>query len=205
MRNATSSIRSTTDPAVAPEQGWHAAEAEAVLAAVNGSADGLTQQEAAERLAVFGPNALPGARPRSALLRFLLQFHNLLIYVLLAAGVLSAAIGHITDAAVIFGVVLINAVIGFVQEGRAEKALDAIQKMIEPHAAVLRGGRRVTVAADQVVPGDVVVLEAGDRVPADLRIVRARNLRIDEAILTGESVPVDKGSAAVAADAALGD
>ncbi|RED24477.1 potassium/sodium efflux P-type ATPase [Rhodopseudomonas thermotolerans] len=205
MRNATSSISSTTDPAVAPEQGWHAAEVEVVLAAVNGSADGLTQQEAAERLAVFGPNALPGAPPRSALLRFLLQFHNLLIYVLLAAGVLSAAIGHVTDAAVIFGVVLINAVIGFVQEGRAEKALDAIQKMIEPHAAVLRDGRRTTIPADQVVPGDIVLLEAGDRVPADLRIVRGRNLRIDEAILTGESVPVDKGSAAVAVDAALGD
>ena len=205
MADVVSSISTTTDSVVAAEQGWHASEVDAVLAALKGRADGLTQQEAAERLATFGPNALPGAPPRSALLRFLLQFHNLLIYVLLAAGVLSAAIGHITDAAVIFGVVLINAVIGFVQEGRAEKALDAIQKMIEPHAAVLRGGRRVTVAADQVVPGDVVVLEAGDRVPADLRIVRARNLRIDEAILTGESVPVDKGSAAVAADAALGD
>ncbi|PZA10222.1 cation-transporting P-type ATPase [Rhodopseudomonas palustris] len=195
----------TTDPFVVPEQGWHAAEVEVVLAALNSRTEGLAEQEAAERLVTFGPNALPGALPRSALLRFLLQFHNLLIYVLLGAGVLSAAIGHVTDAAVIFGVVLINAVIGFIQEGRAEKALDAIQKMIEPHAAVVRDGRRMTIAADQVVPGDIVLLEAGDRVPADLRIIRSRNLRIDEAILTGESVPADKGSAAVAADVALGD
>ncbi len=184
---------------------WHSLDVHAALTALESSAGGLSREEAARRFASFGPNRLPSAPPRSALLRFLLQFHNLLIYVLLAAGVMSAAIGHLADAAVIFGVVMLNAVIGFVQEGRAEKALETIHKMIEPHASVLRGGRRVTVPAEQVVPGDVVVLEAGDRVPADLRIVRARNLRIDEAILTGESVPVDKGNAPVAGDAALGD
>jgi magnesium-transporting ATPase (P-type) len=137
--------------------------------------------------------------------RFLLQFHNLLIYVLLAAAVLSIGLGHPIDAAVIFGVVLVNAIVGFVQEGRAEEALDAIRAMIDPRATVLRDGRRSTVAAEDIVPGDLVVLEAGDRVPADVRLLRVRNLRIAEAVLTGESVPVEKAVAAVAPGADLGD
>ncbi|MEQ9607433.1 MAG: HAD-IC family P-type ATPase, partial [Kiloniellaceae bacterium] len=139
------------------------------------------------------------------LLRFVLQFHNLLIYVLLAAGLLAAAIGHVTDALVILAVVVVNAAVGFVQEGRAEDALEAIRRMIDPRASVVRDGRRVTVAAETVVPGDIVLLESGDRVPADLRLLKARNLRVDEAVLTGESVPVDKVVAPVEAQAALGD
>ena len=123
----------------------------------------------------------------------------------MAAGALAAAIGHGTDAMVILAVVIANAVIGFVQEGRAEKALEAISSMIDPHASVVRGGRRMTIGADEVVPGDIVMLEAGDRVCADLRLIKARNLRVDEAILTGESVPVDKTTIAVDPEAPLGD
>ncbi|MEX1154116.1 HAD-IC family P-type ATPase [Parvibaculum sp.] len=189
----------------APAQAWHALPADAVLSALDGRADGLSEEEAARRLAFHGPNRLPQGKQQGALTRLLLQFHNLLIYVLIAAGVLAAAIGHLTDALVIGAVVIANAAIGFVQEGRAEKALEAIRGMIDPQASVVRGGRRVTVKAQEVVPGDVVMLAAGDRVPADLRLLGGRNLRVDEAALTGESVPVDKAVAPVDAGAALGD
>ncbi|UYN97283.1 MAG: cation-transporting P-type ATPase [Enhydrobacter sp.] len=195
----------STDSSDARDRAWHALAPEAALDALQATADGLAAQEAARRLDTYGPNRLPEGRRVGVVKRFLLQFHNLLIYVLLAAGALAAAIGHPTDALVILAVVLVNAIIGFVQEGRAERALDAIRAMIDPHASVVRDGRRVTVAAEKVVPGDIVLLEAGDRVPADLRLVKARNLRIDEAILTGESVPVDKAVAGVDAAAALGD
>jgi magnesium-transporting ATPase (P-type) len=113
--------------------------------------------------------------------------------------------GHAIDAAVILAVVIVNALVGFVQEGRAERALEAIRGMIDPKAKVVRDGRRTTLAADEIVPGEVVLVEPGDRVPADLRLIRARNLRIDEAVLTGESVAVEKSIAAVPEDAALGD
>jgi len=184
---------------------WHAVAVDDCLRRLDAKRDGLTESEAARRLATFGPNRLPTSKPRSALMRFLMQFHNLLIYVLIAAGVLAGLLGHGVDAAVIFAVVLLNAAIGFVQEGRAEQALDAIRNMITPRASVLRDGNRVTVDAKDIVPGDVVLIEAGDRVPADLRLIRARNLTIDEAILTGESVPVEKATAPVDAKAALGD
>ena len=166
---------------------------------------GLGEAEAAGRLATYGPNRLPEAQPRSAWARFLGQFANVLIYVLLGSAVVAALLGEITDAAVILAVVIANAVIGFVQEGRAERALDAIRNMITPSASVIRDDRRLTVAVETLVPGDVVLLEAGDRVAADIRLVKARGLRIEEAALTGESVPVDKGVNPVAAKAVLGD
>jgi magnesium-transporting ATPase (P-type) len=184
---------------------WHALEADAALRRLAAAPAGLTAGEAARRLAEHGPNRLPAAAPRSALRRFLAQFANLLIHVLLAAAAVTALLGHPTDAAVILGVVLVNAIVGFVQEGRAEQALDAIRDMLTPHASVLRDGRRQTVDAADLVPGDVVLLEAGDRVPADLRLLRARGLKIEEAALTGESVPVEKSPAAVAPGAPLGD
>jgi magnesium-transporting ATPase (P-type) len=205
-RPATSSHRPDAEgPAAPASREWHALAPEAALDALSSSATGLSEAEAAQRLQVHGPNRLPQGPRRTALVRFLLQFHNLLIYVLLAAAALAAAIGHGTDALVILAVVILNAIIGFVQEGRAEKALEAIRGMIDPHASVIRDGRRMTIGADAVVPGDIIMLEAGDRVSADLRLVRARNLRIDEAILTGESVPVDKHTAAVPEGASLGD
>ncbi|HWM47645.1 MAG TPA: HAD-IC family P-type ATPase [Xanthobacteraceae bacterium] len=203
---STSPVSSaSTSPAPGSGEPWHARDAKAVLAALGSGPEGLPVEEAARRLESFGPNRLPEGPRQSALTRFALQFHNLLIYVLLAAAALAAATGHVTDALVVLAVVFINAIIGFIQEGRAEQALDAIRQMIDPHASVIRDGLRMTVAAQEVVPGDIVVLEAGDRVPADLRLVRARNLRIDEAALTGESVPIDKAVGTAAADTALGD
>jgi magnesium-transporting ATPase (P-type) len=184
---------------------WHAMASDEVLAHFATSTEGLSQQEAERRLSEHGPNRLPEAASRGPLIRLLAQFNSLLIYVLLAAAVLAALIGHYIDALVILAVVIVNAVIGFIQEGRAEQALDAIRTMIDPRASVLRGGQRETVPAEEIVPGDLVILEAGDRVPADLRLIRARNLRIDEAILTGESVAVEKALDPVDAGAGLGD
>jgi magnesium-transporting ATPase (P-type) len=186
-------------------EAWHASDARDAIERLQSSLEGLSEGIAAQRLAEHGPNSLPERTRKSALQRLLLQFHNLLIYVLIAAGVVTALIGHLLDAAVIMGVVVINAVIGFVQETRAEKALDAIREMLSPEAAVLRDGRRRQIPAEELVPGDLVLLEPGDRVPADLRLLRVKGLQIQEAVLTGESVPVTKGEAPVAADAALGD
>ena len=191
--------------AMNPAQPWHAVPVEEALQVLATGHDGLDGQEASRRLAGHGRNRLPVAKPRSALRRFLAQFDNLLIYVLLASAAITLALGHGTDAAVIAAVVLLNAAIGFVQEGRAERALSAIRGMLAPHASVMRGGHRLTVEAETLVPGDLVLLDPGDRVPADLRLLRTRNLRIEEAALTGESVPVDKSPAPVAAEAPLGD
>ncbi|MBF0255070.1 MAG: cation-transporting P-type ATPase [Gammaproteobacteria bacterium] len=184
---------------------WHSLSPEQVLAQLDTSEQGLPLEQAQQRLREYGPNLLPQARRLNNWQRFGLQFHNILIYVLLAAAVVTSLLGHLVDAGVIFGVVLINALIGFVQEGKAEKALDAVRQMLSPQAAVLRDGHRRMIPAEELVPGDLVQIQSGDRVPADLRLIRLRDLRIDEAMLTGESVPSEKALEAVAADAALGD
>ncbi|MBC7138221.1 MAG: HAD-IC family P-type ATPase [Defluviimonas sp.] len=183
----------------------HAAPAEAVLQALGARRTGLSEDEAAARLARFGPNRLPEPKRRGMATRFLAQFNSMLIYVLLGAAALTIGLGQIVDAGVILAVVLANAVIGVVQEGRAEQAMAAIRQMLAPQAAVLRGGRRMSVAGEALVPGDIVLLEAGDKVPADLRLLQVRGLALQEAMLTGESVPVDKGTEPVARDAPLGD
>jgi calcium-translocating P-type ATPase len=184
---------------------WHAETSERVLAILEGNAHGLSPEAAAQRLNATGSNRLPAIRARGFWAKLLAQFNNLLIYVLIASAVISLVLGHLSDALVILAVVVLNALIGYIQEGRAEKALDTIKHIIDPHAVVLRGGRRLTVPAESIVCGDVVLLEAGDRVPADLRLLRVRNLALDEAILTGESLPVVKSVEAVAADAAIAD
>ncbi|RDD96166.1 cation-transporting P-type ATPase [Paracoccus pantotrophus] len=184
---------------------WHAQSGEEVCTALATSLDGLAHDEAARRLERFGPNELPPAARTHPALRFLAQFNNALIYFLLSAAVAAIALGHVIDGAVIVVVVLVNAVVGFVQEGKAERALDAIRDMIAPHAVVLREGERHTLDTRQIVPGDIVVIEAGDKVPADLRLLRARGLSADEALLTGESVPAEKTETPVTPDAALGD
>lgn len=166
---------------------------------------GLETQEAERRLKTCGPNRLLAAPRRSALVRFLSQFHNVLIYVLIASAAVTAFLQHWIDMGVIVAVVLGNAIVGFLQEGRAEDAMNAIRQMLAPRAAVLRDGRRTSVDAADLVPGDVVLIEAGDRVPADLRLLEARSLKLEEAALTGESVPVDKAIDPVAIGAALGD
>ncbi len=184
---------------------WHALAPEEALRALEATAQGLSSEEAARRLALAGRNALPEAARRHPLLRLAAQFNNALIYFLLFAAVAAAVLGHIVDAAVIVAVVIVNAFIGFVQEGKAEAALEAMRRMISPRASVLRDGRRQTVAVEALVPGDLVLVEAGDRVPADLRLVRARGLLVDEALLTGESVAAQKSEQAAPADAPLGD
>ena len=131
-------------------------------------------------------------RRQGALVRLALQFHHPLIYILIVAGAVTAALGEAVDASVIFGVVLINAVIGFVQESRAEQALEALVTMARTRATVVRGGRKLSLDSQELVPGDLVLLESGDKVPADLRLVSVRELRADESALTGESVPVAK-------------
>jgi magnesium-transporting ATPase (P-type) len=137
--------------------------------------------------------------------RFLYQFHNVLIYVLLIAAMVTTALAHWVDTGVILGVVLINALIGFIQEGKAERALDAIRHMLSQQASVSRAGQYLLLLADELVPGDVVILRPGDKVPADLRLFRTRELRVDEAVLTGESVPVEKSTAPVTASANIAD
>ena len=183
----------------------YARSADASLAALHAEPGGLTTTEAARRLGEHGPNRLPEARTRGPLGRFLAHFNNVLIYVLLGAAVVTGALQHWVDTGVILAVVLANAVIGYLQEGKAEAAMAAIREMLAPRAAVLRDGRRATVDGANLVPGDVVLLEAGDKVPADLRLLEARGLAAQEAILTGESAPVEKGVEPVAPDAALGD
>ncbi len=191
--------------AAAPTVVWHAAGEEAVLEILEASRDGLSTSAAAERLERFGPNALPRAESRSALRRFLAQFNNLLIYVLLGAAALTAALAHWVDTGVILAVVVANAIIGFIQEGRAEQAMDAIRQMLAPKSSVLRDGERRSIDSALVVPGDIVLLEAGEKVPADVRLLEASGLRVEEAILTGESVPVDKRTGAVSPTASIGD
>jgi len=176
-----------------------------VLTELRGTPHGIDDAEAAQRLARHGRNALPPPPRRSPLRRLLEQFNNALILFLLAAAVLAASLGHTVDAVVIVGVVLVNAIVGFVQEGRAEQALAALQALLAPSARVMRSGSRRTVPVDELVPGDIVMLEAGDRVPADMRLLHARGLLIDEAILTGESVTAEKDDVAVAEAASLGD
>lgn len=184
---------------------WHAQPPEAVLRAHDTHHDGLTAQEARRRLARHGPNRLAEAPAVHRLRRQARQFHNLLIYVLLAAAFVTALMSHWVDTGVILAVVIINAGIGFFQEGKAERALQAIRHMLSPRAVVVRDGDAHDVDAAELVPGDVVLLASGDRLPADVRLLQARNLRIDEALLTGESVPVDKRVDPVEPQAAVGD
>jgi len=188
-----------------PAPPWHAQPAEQALAALDSRPQGLTAAQAAQRLAQHGPNRLQAAPRRSAWLRLLLQFHNVLLYVMLAAAVVTAFLGHWVDTGVLLAAVLVNAAIGFVQEGKAESALDAIRAMLSPHAVVLRDGQRQEIDAADLVPGDVVLLASGDRVPADLRLLQVKELRCDESALTGESMPVDKHIEGVVAEAPLGD
>ncbi len=158
---------------------------------------GLAEAEAGRRLARYGPNALPAARPQGVAVRFLRQFHGPLIYVLLAATAGSYLSGDRVDALVILAVVIVNAVVGFAQESRAEGALAALAALTETRTTVVRDGRRRTVPSSAVVPGDLVVLAAGDKVPADLRLLESRELRADESALTGESAPTGKDPGAL--------
>lgn len=184
---------------------WHSQSADEVMAILQTSQHGLSQTEAQQRLKQYGTNRLKPPRQRSVWMRFLLQFHNVLIYVLLAAAMITALLDHWIDTAVIVGVVVINALIGFIQEGKAEKALNAIRQMLSLDAIVLRDGKRMQIPAEELVPGDVVLLQSGHKVPADLRLLNVKNLRIEEAALTGESEAVEKSQETVPPEVTIGD
>lgn len=184
---------------------WHSYSPQQVLKEFKTEPVGLSQTEAKLRLEQYGANRLQPPKPQSMAIRFLLQFHNVLIYILLVACSMTAFLGHWVDSGVILGVVAINAIIGFAQEGKAEEALNAIRRMLSLNAIVLRGNQRIQMPADQLVPGDIVLLQSGDKVPADLRLFDCKNLRIEEAALTGESEAVEKSIHAVEAVAAIGD
>lgn len=197
--------RSTTQPSEHSQPNWHTLPAAGVERQLQSGPEGLSDDEVARRLAQHGLNRLAPPQRRSALRRLLGQFHNILLYVMIGAALITAILGHWVDTGVLLSAVLINAIIGFIQEGRAETALDAIRAMLSPHATVIRNGSRQQIDAADLVPGDRVLLVSGDRVPADVRLVKAKELRVEEAALTGESLPVEKDTAAVAPDAPLGD
>lgn len=184
---------------------WHSHSVEDVMAHLKVPSEGLTLEEIQQRQQQYGPNSLSMTRPPSAIHRFLMQFHNALIYVLLFSAVVTAVMKHWVDTGVILGVVLINAIIGFIQEGKAASAMDSIRKMLSLQATILRDGRRFTVLSESLVPGDIVSLTSGDRIPADIRLMEENNFSVDESALTGESVPVEKATWTVDEDASLGD
>jgi len=166
---------------------------------------GLPAAEVQRRQEKYGLNRLTARRGKSALKRFLLQFHQPLLYILLAATGITLYLGEYVDASVIFGVVFINAIVGYLQETKAEKAIEALAQMVVTEATVRRDGRKLRLPAEQLVPGDVVLLQSGDKVPADVRLFQVRNLQVDESALTGESVPVEKHADALAGDTILAD
>jgi magnesium-transporting ATPase (P-type) len=185
--------------------GWHTFSGEATLSRLETGPGGLGGEEAARRLQEHGPNRLPEEKPPHPLVRFARQFHNVLIYVLLAAAAVTALMGHWLDTSVIAGVAILNALIGFIQEGKAEAALASIRKLLSVSAVVVRGGEKLQIPAEELVAGDIVLLASGDRVPADLRLLEANNLLIDESSLTGESQPATKDTEKADPGTPLGD
>jgi Ca2+-transporting ATPase len=171
---------------------WHAKSPEETLKELNSSESGLSQAEAEKRLTEYGSNELRKEKRSSPIKLFLEQFTDILIIILLIATGLSIAVGELIDALVIIVIVLATAVLGFVEEFRSEKAVEALKKMTAPTATVLRDGKEVKISTGQIVPGDVLLLYTGDKVPADARLIKSFNLKIDEASLTGESSPVNK-------------
>lgn len=185
---------------------WHHLSESEVLDLVETNLDrGLERVAIEERQRRFGPNAITKKKGQGPLIRFLLQFHQPLVYILLAATVITALLHEWVDSSVIFAVVLMNAVIGFVQESKALKAIDALARAMTSEATVLRAGEKRHISATELVPGDVVFLQSGDKVPADLRLLVCRELQTDESTLTGESVPVEKQVTALEKDTVLGD
>ena len=170
---------------------WYQLSQDKTFEILKSSEKGLTSQEAKERLEKYGYNEIT-FKKTSPIFRFLKQFNNPLIYVLIIAAVVTAFLGELVDVAVISGVVIANAIIGFIQEGKAESSIEALEKMMVHESSVLRDGEKVTIPSRQVVPGDVVIMQSGTKIPADLRIFRSKNLHADEASLTGESMPAHK-------------
>ncbi|MEA5502337.1 cation-transporting P-type ATPase [Halotia wernerae UHCC 0503] len=189
---------------IAPQ--YHELPAQEVAKTLNSDPQkGLTSAEINKRIEQFGKNELKGKPGKPAWLRFLLQFNQALLYILLVAGIIKALLGSWTNAAVIWGVTLINAIIGFVQESKAEGAIAALAKAVTTEATVIRNGQKSRISSQEIVPGDVVLLTSGDKVPADLRLLNTRNLQVDESALTGESVPVEKSTQPVGSNTPLAE
>jgi P-type Ca2+ transporter type 2C len=184
---------------------WHRLSPEDTLKQLDSSNKGLSAGEAKRRLNEYGPNELKAAAKTPLIIEFFKQFMSPLIYVLLIAVIISAVMHHYLDAAVIMVILFVNAIIGLVQENRAERAMEALKEMASPKAKVRRENQIDILPTREVVPGDILVFEMGDKVPADIRLIEASNLKVNESSLTGESVPVDKHIAAVSADAAISD
>ncbi len=184
---------------------WHTEPVEEVLEAFESSASGLSSEEARRRLDRYGPNTLPRVGGPGIWSLAWRQINDPLIYVLLASAVLALVMGKVVDGLVVLGVVILNMIIGFVQEYRAGKAIEALIDLVPNTAATLRNGTQVNLPAAELVPGDIVLLQSGDKAPADMRLLSVRNLLVQEAALTGESVAVSKGTAQAPAEAALGD
>jgi len=184
---------------------WHNLTIEETLQALHTARSGVSEVVAKERLTQYGLNVLQAKKGASPLLVFFRQFLNPLIYVLLAAAIVSAVVGHYLDAYVITGILILNAIIGFTQETRAEKAMEALVRLAAPKAKVRREGKVRLIPANEVVPGDVVIVETGDRVPVDARIVEAAELKVNESILTGESMPAEKHTAVLHGEIAVAD
>ena len=191
---AETAPRSSTRPEVAAGLAWHALSPEKALRALDSSPGGLSKTEALQRLAVHGANELPAAAGLSWPYLLARQFRSLLVIILLVACVLAMGLGEPIEAAAIFVIVMLSVALGFFQEYRAERAMEALRGVAAPQARVLRDGRQTDRPARELVPGDLVLLVAGDRVPADARLLESANLRINEAPLTGESLPVEKDS-----------
>ena len=177
-----------------PHHPYYQQTVDETLTNIQSSLDGLTSAEATARLEKYGENALPQKPGKPGWLRFLAHFNDVLIYVLLAAALLKLIMGHWVDMFVILGVAIINALIGHIQESNAEKSLQSIRNMLSSEAVVIRQGNHETIPTTALVPGDIVVIRAGDRIPADLRVIEAHNLRVEEAILTGEAAMRSTGS-----------
>jgi len=184
---------------------WHRLSVDEALEAQVSSRSGLSHDQVRRRQETYGPNALPPPERRSAALRFLDHFNDVLIYILLAAAALTAFMKHWLDCLVILAVALTNAIIGHVQESKAERALDGIRNMLSNHARVVRDGQKAEIDAAELVPGDIIILRPGDKVPADARLFDTHGLRVEESILTGESAVVDKHEDPIPGEPPLGD
>ncbi len=195
----------TSDVSTVKSKNWHSESIESVFTLLQTSPDGLSKEEIEKRFDKYGPNQLPESKTRGPFMRFMYQFHNILIYVLIAVSIITAVLGHWVDTGVILAVVILNALIGFIQEGKAENALRAIRQMLSPHAIVIRNAQQVTIQAKDLVPGDIVILQSGDKVPADLRLFQLKGLQIQESVLTGESLAVEKTTDEVEKDSVIGD
>jgi Ca2+-transporting ATPase len=196
----------TTHAANDTSNRWHHLQAEEVVRLLDADLKrGLSEAEIKHRLEKFGPNVVSPRRGTPAWIKFLQQFHQPLVYILLAAGAVTALLGEWVDTSVIFGVVMINAIVGFLQETKAENAIEALARMVVTETTVRRDGGKHRVNSESLVPGDVVLLQPGDRVPADLRLFHARGLRVDESALTGESLPVPKHTDPLALETILAD